>query len=732
MLDLKPELHDFGKIISHDIDDFPKTNQEKIVWHGPNSFANVDWNALGRAAPTNPSWLGAVHHHDAQYASLTDSPAPDEFKADIVLLMIADNLAATSSRAVGEDEKNALRLGDKELHYVVQTLWNPPQNHDPADWTPIKTKQDALELIELIRRDDAEQFRARYQTFLPNIPEEKNPPAVVTSLETHMRLVNKYYAVLKRHVHIVYEGTTPRALEYNGVRVTNRAAAKSQWTFELVKGKLSFPQMPARVRDLHVFAVMEKHTRALLESKFSDYILFHTTDTLYLFLPQDGSVNLQEIFQNYLDDGFYVELEQIALPLNELTLTPKGEKGRALRQLNKLKPILASLETQRTDAEKNRSRAQKELDRLYKLSGDERKRWGYKIPQLERDVGESSRQCQDALGAIESAKNSIEYWEGKTSSKTEDRIQESSLYAEPIAAGVTLETDVICELCQVRPATRAWTTRDGLLRENLCDVCYTIREQGSTQGTLADWEERAPNTQVAWVKLALDYDWAQLHIETLFEQFADELCKRHNLSQVAIEDAKASLRSVALVADFTRAYLAFTERFHARLRTNDMDIFEWTRAAHEFCIVRLNRASDAAHILNAYRTALQECFPRALEESPVRLSISISTIKHPFFDHWRFCQKHDAVMNIQMVGRGELHLDIAQYDLLATLPVWKNEVSTFLHRVATIEQKTHSRILPQLELMQDEHKLPDEIAAALRTGKLDWREVLNFYKLVKR
>ncbi len=727
MSNLKPELHDFGKIISHSIDDFPKTNQEKIVWHGPAAFANVDWNALALDEPTNASWFGAVHHHDPEYASLEKSLAPDDYKTDVMLLMIADNLAATSSRAVDEDTK----LHIQENHYVVRTLWKDPASSESPNWTPIQSKQAILELIELVRRDDADAFRTRYQDFLPNIPEEKTPPSVVTSLETHMQLVNKYYAVLKRHTRVLYEGTTPRAIEYNGIAASSRAEAKRKWQFELVKCALSFPQTPARVRDLNVFSVLEKHTRALLESQWREYVLFHTTDTLYFFLPTDGSVNLETILHAYLDDGFYIEIDQTVMPLNELALAPREFQTKTKLRIARMEIEILTLEH---EIQIGKQQVEEQRRRIPTARSFEKERIGKEIHTLNQRVLDAEK------NRLPAARDSLRRWQTRAQEAAAGIIREASLYAEPILTRAELDTDAICELCQLRPAAREWTTPDGLLRENLCEICFRLREQGSTHGALAEWEQHAPNAQVAWVKLALDYDWAQIHIESLFEQFVDEMGTRHNLPQIVVADAKASLRPTALLADFTQAYRAFTQRFHELLRAGDehwrgfgeREIVELTGEVREFCIVRLNRVSDAAHILSAYRAALQECFPRTLEECPVRISMSIAALKHPFFEHWRFCQKHDAVMNVQLVERGELHLDVAQFDLLEKLPVWKNDVSTFLHRVAAIEAQTHSRILPQVELMQDERKLPPEIASALRTGKLNWRDLLNYFKLVRR
>ncbi len=727
---LKPELHDFGKLISHEIDDFPTTNTDKIQWHGKGAFANVDWNALGVTEPTNASWWGATHHHDASYASLLDSPAPDEIKADIVLLMIADNLAATSSRAV--DESVRLELGEPDRHFVVHRLWNPPRDRLNPNWTPVKDKQAALELIELVRADDADAFFARYTPYLAAIPEDKTPPSVVTSLETHMRLVNKFYSLLKRHVTIRAENGKAVALEYSGIAVTTRGQAKREWQFQVAKCTFAFPQTPVRVRDLNVWLLLEQHTRDLLGSAYGEYVLFHTTDTLYLFLPIDGSLRLEELLAPYLNDGFYVELEETVQPLGNLTLVPRAWRAQVQRQIERAQSKADLLAREKQQLEQARVVLQQ---RIQKARGQGREQLAREIRQLDGHIQEHQRQS-------EALQESLERWQKHAAAAQMVRApRESSLYAEPIALRNELDTDSICELCQLRPATKTWTTPDLLLTENLCEVCYRIRDAGERHAGLARWERELPNAYVAWVKLSLDYDWAQLHLESLFESFLDELGQSHpNLAGTAIQDAKASLRPVALLADFTRDYRALTQRVHELLRAPTgswrgfapNDLVELTSEYRDLFLARLARPSDSAHILDAFRRALGERFAKTLDESPIRLGMSIASVKHPFFEHWRFCQDAPEVINVQLVGRAELHVSIEQYDLLKTLPVGRNEVSTFLHRVATIEAKTHSRILAQVELLQDERKLPAELAAAVRSGRLNWRQVLNYFKLVRR
>ena len=723
-----PEMHDLGKLVDNYVVESLLGVEIDGHYFRTSADADLDYATIGVTPPSSSTWIGIQHHNDPECKSLVRSPLKGTLKTELVLTALADVLAASSSRATPEE-----RVGEFKYpawYKTVHRLWNPQAQTAGRSWSPIGSIADLREMIGFVNGDpNAADFVVKYRDYLERIPEDKTPPRVVTSLLTHLTLVGKYYRVLQKHVQLLLEGGEPVALVYDNHRAVNLGEMLSQWQYQIAKCKLSNPLIPVRVRDLNVLGLLKQHINDLLHSAFRDHVLFHTSDTLYLFLPTDGSVRAEDILEPYLNDGFYAETQVTTFHLGALNFETKERKLKAERQV-------ARAEADGRRLENELAAARRELERLRRMGEADKRRWGWKIPEQGRLVANLQAQLGDVDKQIERWRRSVAVLGAENIS-----VEEASIYDEPIANSHEFETDLICELCQMRPATQRWTTPDELLEENLCEVCFGVRDAGETHGAIGRWERETPNAPIAWVKLSLDYDWAQIHVETLFEEFIDGLVRdKPETPKQWASDAKAGLRPVALLADFTEDYRRFTQRFAALLRQpgdggrgiDSRDIVELTHDLKDFYIIRLYRASDAVQIVEAFERSLREFFPKALESSPVRLSLSVANVKHPFFEHWRFCQSAPEVISVQLVGRAQLHLSIEQYDVLRTLPVGRREVSAFLHRVATVEAETGSRILPQVEFMQDERKLPENIATALRSGKLDWRDVLNYYKLVKR
>lgn len=742
MSKLVPELHDLGKLISHNLNDIPTTDGRRTEWHGPEAFVNIDWKAVGRPEPNSATWLGAKRHHDREYDGLDTSPAPDEIKADIILLKIADNLAATSSRAVEDVEefKKDWGFSDKDNFFRVFKLWRDKLWKDnkakmlaqgDPEALPVKTKNEFLKLVEMAEKDDASEFYARYKDSMDKIPEDKAPISSVTSFATHYRLVNQFYNILKRHVSVVSENGKPNALKYKDIPAKQRGQAKDLWQFQLLKCRLAFPQTLVRVRDLNIFNLLEGHIETLSKSSERDYLLFHTTDTVWLFLPTDGNVNASKALKPFLDDGFFVEIDEFTFALSNMNLMPKDWRATCLG-------FIAQYERDEPRVQSLLENEKRELQRIKKMSGGEKKWLGRKIPELEHRI----RQLEAEETALE---ESLKYWKKNLAAfegeEKKVKVEEASLYAEPILSRTDIETATICELCQLRAATREWTTPDEMLVENLCEVCYGIRSKGEHNAAIGRWERETPNALTAWVKVSLDYDRALFHLRYLFDDFVGALTKeKPGFSKQVVADTSASLRPVGLLSDLTEDFRKFTWRFHELLQNppdsqrgfRPDDIARLTNIYRDFYIIRLRSAGESMRIVETFRQALDEFFPRILEDCPIRLTVSVANIKHPFFDHWSFCRESREAINLQVVGRAQLYLSPSQYDELKTLPTWRREVGTFLHRVAVIEAKTKSRILPQVEFMQDERKLPQNIATAIKAGKLGWRDILGYYKIVRR
>ena len=118
-----PELHDIGKLIDEKVKDELR-NRFGSSWRG-HVFVDIDFQKLGISQPTSPSWWAQYHHicYDNNNKTWTDCDRdklkkklhtsiveidfncwdfiPQNFGLNLFLLILADHLASSVSRAVG-------------------------------------------------------------------------------------------------------------------------------------------------------------------------------------------------------------------------------------------------------------------------------------------------------------------------------------------------------------------------------------------------------------------------------------------------------------------------------------------------------------------------------------------------------------------------------------------------------------------------------------------------------
>jgi flagellar biosynthesis chaperone FliJ len=728
-----PEMHDIGKLIPSDLE-CPTTDGKKSPkWHGRGALANVDWGKLGVSEPQTVTWQAIRYHHDGDYRSLGTSPAPADVKAAILRLIIADHLAATASRAVPEEAKPSFPLRTEILE-----LWNPEEPAEEQPWSPVQALDDFKELIEFINSDppDASVFFAEYGKYLANIPEDKIPPQVITSLGTHVELVGKFFEVLNTHVQ-VDDDADPKQLYYGeAAPVSDTKGAEKTWRFKLLRCKLSFPQIPVRARDLNVFYVLERLTEQLAQSpQYGKYLLFHTTDTLWLFLPTDGRVTAAQILAPYLERGFYVESEEIEFTPDtfypDLCTWLEQYPQRRQRLLDEIAQIQAELEAKRVEW----TQVKAKLDST-ETPREEKEVLNKSIQVLSAEIKAVEVQIEELERVRQDAED-----EHQTIEKLKMKPVEGSLYSEDITEKAIIDSTEICDLCQIRQAMEEpWVEPGGALVESLCEMCRGIREEPHWYHKLNRWETDEPDTRVAWVKLTLDYEAANRVIRRLFDGFVDQLVERFQGSFALAEDLKLNFRSIAVLADLTKAYQAFLARFAQGLRKPhdggsplflDEDIEEIAGRFKDFYIMRLMASEEIAGVVRLFRDLLREYFPACVEDTPIRLAISVAPIKFPFFEHWRYLQQpRDKPINIQRVGKAQLPVNFEEWRHLETIQLHQRRLSSFLHNLARIEAVTGSQILTQAVFMEQKRRFPNLINL-YTLGGMDVGTILAYYKIMR-
>ena len=317
-----PELHDIGKLVDrNDLKD--------------HVFVDFDFKKFGISQPTSPSWWGQYHHKtsevnkDINQWNISDSLGrlmSKEDKYHLFLLILADHLASSVSRAVGG-------RGPKPPQEGISMLWNRRyynlQESKGRHWAAFKTNNDLKILFSEIENcQSGDEFLNKYRDYLLLTPEDKSIPRNITSLYTHVELVGKIYRVLERNAKLITEPNGAIAVGYNGEKVKtikeaeggrrttgNTDIDKGKWQARLVKCWVKFPHSFVRLRDINLLRKREELINCIA-SYYKDEAIFTTSNFITLFLPPNQ--DLKEIFKPLLDWGFYVEIEETLTDLGIL------------------------------------------------------------------------------------------------------------------------------------------------------------------------------------------------------------------------------------------------------------------------------------------------------------------------------------------------------------------------------------------------------------------------------
>ena len=169
MEDIKPEMHDIGKLIDKDL-----TGIEHTFENYPGKLTNTP------PIKMNSIWEGILYHH-----------SPKSFKSFV--LAIADQVAAATSRP---DQP----IGKKPI-YNVYKLWNPPSDtfHELSSAIGVDSSNPnwVAEIVEFINKNpSAEEYFEKFGKYLKLRTEDAHPGFNITSLWTHSKLTALLYNFL--------------------------------------------------------------------------------------------------------------------------------------------------------------------------------------------------------------------------------------------------------------------------------------------------------------------------------------------------------------------------------------------------------------------------------------------------------------------------------------------------------------------------------------------------------
>jgi hypothetical protein len=318
----------------------------------------------------------------------------------------------------------------------------------------------------------------------------------------------------------------------------------------------------------------------------------------------------------------------------------------------------------------------------------------------------------------------------------------------------------LCELCNMAAATRTFrkfNDAEQSIHECLCDHCYKIRDrqkrinEALQEGReaphgigykIGKWELKSPEGKLCFLKVDLNLG---LLNDVLKDTLLGEFPLRNPTDVYHAENIGFSI-----IYEFLRHYEQFLAAFKTKLRGLDRFspsfVDDETGVSNEFDILdnflclRFKEISEMQDVMRIFADTYKLHFPQFTgmaggknrNISPITLSATISNLKFPFFEAWRYLNtQKEEWMNILATRGFELSVSVSEYEKLSEINVQGERVKSFLHKLADIFDRTGSYILLNTEIFNNQRE-QSKIFQGIMKRYYSVDQLINFSRLVKR
>jgi hypothetical protein len=271
-----------------------------------------------------------------------------------------------------------------------------------------------------------------------------------------------------------------------------------------------------------------------------------------------------------------------------------------------------------------------------------------------------------------------------------------------------------------RPALAGWLAERG--EEDLCPQCFDLRHSAPRLRKLSEWQ----GYSVAWVRVALDLDRLGSALGCLQKSYVKQCLP--DINQKTVDEVKVRF---PLLVDFIEDYRAALTSYGCTLVERFGDDGVETVDDDLWC-VRLEHRSDALQILGDFSALMEKSFRKLSvlpigTPSPIRLAVSVSPYKHPFFVHLRHLEGATADISVQLVGSGTAN--VALPFLAETLAAVERNKRRALHCLRGIAQTSRALAEVALRDRQDRDQADFAHLARLLPDKVDFQSLLTLTNL---
>lgn len=661
-----PEIHDIGKLI-----DKKSTGINHTFYSYPGDLKHLP-------VKNGFLWQTIEQHHCSFKYKDEDFPRSKE----TFILCIADYLASVVSRH--DKTKNS--------GFNVFKLWkssNGFKNLSESVGVQTGSKKWVEKIVNFVNgQPNANNFLQEFEYYLKNRCEDTKTN--ITSLYTHSLLTGKFYRLLLPLKDDIKEiDWTIKEQVCNELN-----SQKEEWTLNIIKVRVNFYQKIYRAKDMNIFKLINEFI-GTIKSKFDDSFIFSTTNEVVLaVLNKDHFISeLQDILKNY---PLWLEVESMKFILQE-----RKELSKEIKEIVKEDPrviypdpkivlnYIGLLERAL------KSKIEKKLKNDLNDS----------IPPSKREIIKENIVKSISNSPLQQEINYLK-----------ESYYEANLYPHDLQSKISTP---ICDICQMYPAEKyelltkeevnlVTDSKTGIV-EHLCEKCISIRKKGESLEKLSKWED----TSVMWVKITLNFNMLTKILEELYSDYLKNYGYELNVRP-------------SLVTEFQWDFDEFLNCFHRKIsdefKENKLQVI-----SDDLYCIKIEELRAIIRILKVYNDLITKFFPKFREttESPIKLVISESYVKFPFFEHWKYLSHPKNDIDIKLVTKGEMKISLDKLDDLLKLNLGNK---TALHKLAKMAE--FSKQLAYMEIVSKEgiRDHPD-LWKALSNKHFEISDILTYIKI---
>jgi len=678
-----PELHDIGKIWykNEDKNDklLIKLNGHTFIPKDPNQFKSASW--WGQLHHTHLTKLGCWETElknriekateSKEYFKFLNLTNDDLY--NLFILILADHLASSISRVTRvtpddykkEEQIKLYNYTDDQSRKLI-TLWNRNRINNVDN--RFLSDDDIINIINKCK--DHNEFFNKYKNLLQNTPEDKSMPRNITTLYTHLALVGKIFRVLECFKSRI-NNSSIEVKNVEGSKLIRVKGDKGEWQAIYAECKITFPHEFVRLHDINLLA-KRRELMTCIKDKYSDNVLFITSNTIILFLTEDDKI--KDILKPLTDEGFDVNVEYVKADLGIL-------------RSNLIRKIKRFYEENDNDAISNLKDRETKLRRVF-----------YPYDYKEEIKPPICDICQ-RREAKERIKDSIREW-------VCDKCWKIREISEPF-----------------REYGEEWD-RDGV------DVCWF--KFSLNHEKLEIWLEKAFEVYLQeYIAYNVNKNVEKIR-KTSDKQIDENLkkCIKEKLTNVIMEE----FRPLALMVDFNEDYELMLKCFWEKLEKNS-DIKRPVKDYNELGVFKYT-PETLKDVINTYLDVYKKYFPDCKGDvTPINLSLFVESIKYPIRDYWRYLDDYEnkGFLNIKRHRSLEdAQYTMEEIENIMNIMSRIDELPlSFLHNLLAIYESTHSNIYVEIEIFNNRDRYPQLYNLIRDVKGSAINKILTLYKLLK-